>query len=103
MPASGHDEGERAPYARSIAYVLRAASLQNASAPSWVARSTTRGAIAASTASRQRGAHRHQRSPGLRPGKPEPGIGVDRSLPRAAENFRKTPAITTHAAALPRA
>ena len=30
----------------------------------------------------QRGAHKHQRSPGFRPRKPISGIGVERSLPR---------------------
>ena len=46
-----------------------------ASVSSWVASSTTWGAAPASSASFQRGAHRHQRSPGFRPGKPDSGIG----------------------------
>ena len=56
--------------ARSTAKRLRPASEQWSSAASWVARKTTRGAWPASSASCQRGAHRHQRSPGFRPGKP---------------------------------
>jgi hypothetical protein len=51
-----------------------------------VARKTTRGAWFASNASCHRGAHKHQRSPGLRPGKPSSGTGVERSLPRDFEN-----------------
>jgi hypothetical protein len=51
-----------------------------------VARKTTRGAWFASNASCQRGAHKHQRSPGFRPGKPSSGMGVERSLPRDLKN-----------------
>jgi hypothetical protein len=43
------------------------------------------GAWPASSASCQRGAHKHQRPPGLRPGKPNCGIGVERSLPGKPE------------------
>jgi nitrite reductase/ring-hydroxylating ferredoxin subunit len=57
-------------YARSIAARLRSAREQELNAPSCVARRTTRGAWPASKASCQRGAHRHHRSPGFRPGKP---------------------------------
>src|SRR4029453_641737 len=59
-----------------------------------VARKTTRGAWFASNASCQRGAHRHQRSPGLRPGKPSSGTGVERSLPRDFEKSRNAALIT---------
>jgi hypothetical protein len=47
-----------------------------------VASRTTGGATPDWSASRQRSTQRHQRSPGLRPGKPHSGLGVDRSLPR---------------------
>ena len=49
----------------------------------WVAASTTGGATPASMASFHRSTHRHQRSPGRRPGNPHSGLGVDRSFPRA--------------------
>jgi hypothetical protein len=52
------------------------------------------GAWSASSASRQRSAHKHQRSPGLRPGKPNCGIGVERSLPRDLENSRNAAVMT---------
>src|ERR1051326_4498120 len=89
-------------YAKSTAKRLRSASAKEASALGWVARSTTRGGWPASNASCQRGAHRHQRSPGLRPGKPNSGTGVDRSLPRDLENSRKEAVITTHTVWLPK-
>ena len=40
-------------------------------------------------------AHRHQRSPGCRPGKPHCRLGVERSLPAAFENARNSAVITT--------
>src|SRR5690348_6580760 len=49
----------------------------------------------------QRGAHRHQRLPGFRPGKPKAGIGVERSLPAALEKARKSAVITTQTVWLP--
>ena len=52
------------------------------------------GAQPASIASRQRGAHKHQRSPGLRPGKPNWGIGDERSLPQDLENSRNAAVMT---------
>src|SRR6516165_6254052 len=88
--------------ARSTAKRLRSAREQKASAPSWVARSTTRGAWPASNASCQRGAQRHQRSPGLRPGNPNSGIGVERSLPRDLENARNGAVITVQTVWLPK-
>src|SRR5437899_10272580 len=87
--------------ARSTAKRLRAASEQWSSAPSCVARSNTRGAWPASNASCQRGAHRHQRSPGLRPAKPNCGIGVERSLPQVLEKARKPAVMTTQTVWLP--
>jgi len=54
----------------SIACALRSSNSQNASAPSWVASSTTFGAKPASNASCQRGAHKHHRSPACSPGNP---------------------------------
>src|SRR5262252_7862017 len=59
-----------------------------------VARKTTRGAWLASNASCQRGAHRHQRSPGFSPGKPNSGSGVERSLPRDLENSKNAAVMT---------
>src|ERR1019366_3023955 len=91
--AHGHD--------RSTAKRLRSASEQWARAPSWVARKTTRGAWLASNASCQRGAHKHQRSPGFRPGKPNCGTGVERSLPCDLEKPRNAEVITTQTVWLP--
>ena len=88
-------------YARSTAKCLRSPSVQWTKAPSWVARKITRGAWFASRASCQRAAHRHQRSPGLRPGKPNSGSGVERSLPRDLENSRNAEVITTQTVWLP--
>src|SRR5690606_23069552 len=51
-------------YIKSTACFLRSARVAYSSAPSCVAASTTRGACPASKASCQRGAQRHQRSPG---------------------------------------
>src|SRR5262249_13968339 len=44
----------------------------------------------------QRGAQRHQRSPGCNPGKPHCKFGVERSLPADFENSRNSAVITTH-------
>ena len=74
--------------AKSTARRLRSASEQWTRAALCVARRTTRGAWPASNASCQRDAHKHQRSPGFRPGKPNWGIGVERSLPRDLEKSR---------------
>src|SRR5271169_1481572 len=81
---------------RSTAKRLRSASEQKLKAPSCVARKTTRGARLACSASCQRGAHRHQRSPGFSPGKPNSGTGVERSLPQDFENSRKPAVMTAH-------
>src|SRR5262249_41818135 len=88
--------------ARSTANRLRSVSEQYTSAPSCVARNTPRGGSPASSASCQRGAHRHQRSPGLRPGKPNSGIGVERSFPRDLENARKSAVMTAQTVWLPK-
>jgi hypothetical protein len=88
-------------YAKSIACLFKSASGQKLSAPSCVARSTTRGARFASQASFQRGAQRHQRSPIFNPGKPKSGSGVDRSLPRILETCRNSSVTTTHTVWLP--
>ena len=60
------------------------------SAASWVAARSTGGAIPFSRASFQRGAQRHHRSPGFRPGKPYMGTGVERSFPLLLENSRNS-------------
>src|SRR5206468_10044824 len=80
---------------------LRSASEQWLNAPSCVARQTTRGAWPASRASCQRGAQRHQRSPGLRPRKPNSGTGVERSLPRDLENSRNAAVMMAQTVWLP--
>ena len=87
--------------ARSSAWRFRSASAQWSSAPSCVARSTTRGAEPASNASCQRGAQRHHLSPALSPGNPYSGIGVDRSFPRDRENVRNSSVMTVHTVWLP--
>jgi hypothetical protein len=74
--------------ARSNARFLSSSKDTYSSAFSCVARGATRGAIPASSASFQRAAHRHQRSPGCRPGKPISGSGVLRSLPCDLLNAR---------------
>jgi hypothetical protein len=58
-------------------------------------REAPRGACPASNASCQRGGQRHQRSPALSPGKPNSGIGVERSLPRDFETLRNPSVMTT--------
>src|SRR5262249_883095 len=55
----------------------------------------------ASRASCQRGAQRHQRSPGLSPRKPNSGTGVERSLPRDLENARNAAVMTAQTVWLP--
>jgi len=87
--------------ARSSAWRFRSASAQWSSAPSCVARSTTRGAEPASNASCQRGAQRHHLSPALSPGNPYSGIGVERSFPRDRENARNSSVMTVHTVWLP--
>jgi hypothetical protein len=49
----------------------------------------------------QRGAHKHQRSPGFKPGKPNSGTGVDKSLPRDFENARNSVVMTAQTVWLP--
>jgi hypothetical protein len=44
----------------------------------------------------QRAAHKHQRSPGFRPGKPISGTGVLRSLPRDLLNASISSVISAH-------
>src|SRR5215813_5439818 len=85
-------------HARSTAKRLRSAKEQKVKAPSWVARKTTRGAWPASNASCQRDAHKHQRSPGFSPGKPNAGTGVERSLPQDFEKSRNAAVITAQTA-----
>jgi hypothetical protein len=86
---------------RSTAKRLRSASEQKLNAPACVARKTTRGARPACSASCHRGAHRHQRSPGFSPGKPNSGTGVERSLPLDFEYARNPAVMTAHTVWLP--
>lgn len=53
----------------------------------------TLGAASLSNASSQRAAHKHQASPGFRPGNPNSGLGVERSLPRYFEKARNSASI----------
>src|SRR4029079_19375755 len=68
-------------YCKSSACCFSASSGMIASVSSCVAASTTGAATPASYACRHVAAHTHQRSPGLRPGKPNCGAGETRSLP----------------------
>ena len=77
--------GRLVPQLRSIAWRFRTSSGTTSRVASWVAVSLTLGALPASSASFQRSAQRHQQSPGLSPGKPNSGTGVERSLPAALE------------------
>jgi hypothetical protein len=86
---------------RSTAKRLRSPSEQKLKAPSCVARKTTRGARPARRASCHRGAHRHQRSPGFSPAKPNSGTGVERSLPQDFEYSRNPAVMTLHTVWLP--
>jgi hypothetical protein len=74
---------------------------QYSSAPSCVACKITRGAFPASKASCQRGAHKHHRSPGFNPVKPNSGKGVERSFSLCLENCRNSSVIETHTVWLP--
>ncbi len=58
--------------------------------------SSTGGAQPASSASRQRLAHRHQRWPALRPAKRYAGLGVTKSFPRERENVKNASVRRTH-------
>lgn len=80
----------RLPQACLHACARRSTRSRNSSAASWVDSSTTGGALPASKASFQREAQRHQRSPGLKPGKSNSGRGVERSLPRDFEKARNS-------------
>ena len=66
----------------------------NSSAEACVASRTTGGATPASSASFQRSATTHQRSPGRSPGNIHCGCGVTRSLPRDTENSRNSSVMT---------
>src|SRR3984957_6076404 len=94
-------DGGAGSQSRSTAKRLRSASEQKLKAPSCVARKTTRGARPACSASCHRGAHRHQRSSGLSPGKPNSGTGVERSLPQDFEYSRNPAVMTAHTVWLP--
>ncbi len=73
-----------------MAWFFSAEKLTTSNAFAWVARITTLGAAFASRASTQRKAQRHQRSPDLRPGKPNSGRGVLKSFPRCLLNARNS-------------
>src|SRR5271155_285812 len=94
-------DGGAASQSRSTAKRLRSTSEQKLKAPACVARNTTRGARPACSASCHRGAHKHQRSPGFSPGKPNSGTGVERSLPQDFEYSRNPAVMTAHTVWLP--
>ena len=71
------------------------------SAASCVLSSTTWGATPASSASFQRSAHRHHRSPGFRPGKRYSIRGVMRSLPWSREKSRNAAVTMAHTTCRP--
>ena len=83
-------EAARLVYPLLSACASRSASETNSSAEACVASSTTGGATPASSASCQRAATTHQRSPGTRPGNIHCGCGVTRSFPRTPRT-RGTP------------
>src|SRR5690606_10263877 len=84
---------------KSTACALSVSSGINSSTATCVAARYTGGATPASQASFQRDAHKHQRSPGFRPGKPGPG--VIRSLPAAFENSRNSRVILAQTTCTP--
>ena len=57
---------------------------------SFVDNNLTLGAQPSSSASNHREAHKHQPSPGLRPGKSYSGLGVVKSLPLDLENSKNS-------------
>ena len=61
-----------------------------------VASKTTGGAQPTSMASIQRDRHKHQLSPGFKPGKENSGLGVTRSFPRLREYSRKSSVTCAH-------
>ena len=67
----------------------------------WVASRTTSGALPASRASFHRSTHKHHWSPGLSPGNSYCGTGVDKSLPRLRENFKKSSVIRAQTKCIP--
>ena len=81
---------------RSAANRLSKSSDTISRARLWVRLRNTRGAISFSCASSHRAAQRHQRSPGCKPGNPNSGLGVERSLPRDRENSRNSRVSRTH-------
>src|SRR6266446_9332407 len=94
--------GRLVPQLRSIAWRFRTSSGTTSRVASWVAVSLTLGAWPASSASFQRSAQRHQQSPGSRPGKPNSGTAVERSLPAALENARNAASTFVHTVCSPK-
>ena len=70
-------------------------------ARAWVAASNTGGATPARCACAHRLAHKHQRSPGRNPGKPNSGRGVTRSLPTPTLNRRNSSVTTAQTVCTP--
>ena len=78
-------------------HVLQYNSADHTQLPLHLTSRSTFGALPFVSASSQRDAHKHQRSPAFSPGN-LPGMGVERSLPFALVNFRKS-SVTTAATA----
>ena len=76
--------------ARSRAFCFSSSNETYSIADAWVADKITGGATPASSASFHRLAHKHQRSPGFRPGKLNAGTGVLRSFPLNLVNARNS-------------
>ena len=91
-----------APQFRSAANSRRISSGTISRALWWVRVSQTRGAAWLRCASSHLAAQRHHRSPGLSPGNPNSGRGVDRSLPRSRENSRNSAVISAQTVCEPR-
>ena len=95
----GARRSRRAP---RLTFAVSASIGTTSSARACVAPSTTDGATPASSASSQRDAQTHQRSPGCRPSKPHSGRGVERSFPAARLKTRNSSVITAQTVWLPR-
>lgn len=89
-PRSYRAVRRRYSFATSTLCASRSSSFAYFSACSAVASRNTGGATPASSASFQREAQRHQRSPGVRPGNEYWGAGVMRSLPRDLVNSKNS-------------
>ena len=79
----------------------KSASVIISRAPSCVASRITGGAQPSSDASSHLLAHKHQRSPGSKPGKLNSGLGVIKSLPFSFEYVRNASLTSAHTVCCP--